>query len=65
MLTIDPACCLRLKHVGMRSLGKLFGINYMASTFGAGLGADGQKVSYDTEPNTMGKGPKAVNIELL
>lgn len=26
---------------------------------------DGQKVSFDTEPDKRGKGPKAVNIELL
>jgi CspA family cold shock protein len=25
---------------------------------------DGQKVSFDTEPDQRGKGPKAVNIEL-
>lgn len=25
---------------------------------------DGQKVSFDTEPDKRGKGPKAVNIEL-
>ncbi len=26
---------------------------------------EGQKVSFDTEADRMGKGPKAVNIELL
>ncbi len=26
---------------------------------------EGQKVSFDTEPDRMGKGPKAINIELL
>jgi CspA family cold shock protein len=33
----------------------------------SGLGGltDGQKVSYDTEPDRHGKGPKAVNIQLL
>ncbi|MGO7018609.1 cold-shock protein [Rhizobium leguminosarum] len=25
---------------------------------------DGQKVSFDTEPDRRGKGPKAINIEL-
>lgn len=25
---------------------------------------DGQKVSFDTEPDKRGKGPKAINIEL-
>jgi CspA family cold shock protein len=25
---------------------------------------DGQKVSFDTEPDRTGKGPKAINIEL-
>ncbi|WP_048648341.1 cold-shock protein [Nitratireductor soli] len=26
--------------------------------------ADGQKVSFETEPDRMGKGPKAVNLSL-
>jgi CspA family cold shock protein len=26
---------------------------------------DGQQVSFDVEPDKMGKGPKAVNIELV
>lgn len=26
---------------------------------------DGQKVSFNTEPDRMGKGPKAIDIELL
>ncbi|MBD9449646.1 MULTISPECIES: cold-shock protein [unclassified Rhizobium] len=26
---------------------------------------EGQKVSFDTEPDRMGKGPKAINIDLL
>jgi CspA family cold shock protein len=26
--------------------------------------AEGQRVSFETEPDTRGKGPKAVNIEL-
>jgi Cold shock proteins len=26
---------------------------------------EGQKISYDTEPDKRGKGPKAVNIQLL
>lgn len=27
--------------------------------------ADGQKVSFDTEPDKRGKGPKAINLRLL
>jgi CspA family cold shock protein len=26
---------------------------------------EGQKVSFDTEPDRLGKGPKAINIELV
>jgi len=26
---------------------------------------DGQKVSFDTEPDKRGKGPKAINLEVL
>lgn len=32
---------------------------------GIGNLTDGQKVSFDTEPDRRGKGPKAINIELL
>jgi CspA family cold shock protein len=32
---------------------------------GVGNLVDGQKVSFDTEPDNRGKGPKAVNIQLL
>ncbi|MGB8818353.1 MAG: cold-shock protein [Rhizobiaceae bacterium] len=27
--------------------------------------ADGQKVTFDTEPDKRGKGPKAINLQLL
>ncbi len=27
--------------------------------------SDGQKVSFDTEPDKRGKGPKAINLQLL
>ncbi|MNU30332.1 Cold shock protein 2 [compost metagenome] len=32
---------------------------------GIGNLTDGQKVSFDTEPDRRGKGPKAINIELV
>lgn len=32
---------------------------------GVGNLTDGQKVSFDTEPDKRGKGPKAVNIQIL
>jgi CspA family cold shock protein len=32
---------------------------------GIGHLTDGQKVSFDTEPDRRGKGPKAINIELV
>jgi CspA family cold shock protein len=32
---------------------------------GIGIVSEGQKISFDTEPDKRGKGPKAVNIQIL
>lgn len=40
---------------------------HISAVQGSGLNglADGQKVSFDTEPDKRGKGPKAINLQLL
>lgn len=40
---------------------------HISALQGSGLTGltDGQKVSFDTEPDKRGKGPKAINIQLL
>ncbi len=40
---------------------------HISAVQGSGLNGlvDGQKVSFDTEPDKRGKGPKAINLQLL
>ena len=40
---------------------------HISAVQGSGLNglADGQKVSFDTEPDKRGKGPKAINLQLV
>jgi CspA family cold shock protein len=40
---------------------------HISAVQGSGLNglADGQKVTFDTEPDKRGKGPKAINLQLL
>ncbi|MGL4489718.1 MAG: cold-shock protein [Rhizobiaceae bacterium] len=40
---------------------------HISAVQGSGLNglSDGQKVSFDTEPDKRGKGPKAINLQLL
>lgn len=40
---------------------------HISALQGSGLAGltDGQKISFDTEPDKRGKGPKAINIQLL
>ncbi len=39
---------------------------HISAVQGSGLNglADGQKVTFDTEPDKRGKGPKAINLQL-
>mgnify|MGYP003444303920 FL=1 len=40
---------------------------HISAVQGSGLNglSDGQKVTFDTEPDKRGKGPKAINLQLL
>ncbi len=40
---------------------------HISAVQGSGLNglADGQKVTFDTEPDKRGKGPKAINLQLV
>jgi cold shock protein len=40
---------------------------HISAVQGSGLNglADGQKVAFDTEPDKRGKGPKAINLQLV